>query len=214
MTGNTGPDGRSNNGTSTWTPDALELVRREAANLSAAQIANRLRADLGIMKTRNAVISVIHRKGWQVSARVKAVTPKPKPRTAGMGLGMKPRLIHTPQTPYQALSSRGRMEPRVSGPDGNDLQVPAVADRPPVGLLDLRAGQCRMVVSAANAPAPLFCGCPCARGPRGRFDAWCAEHKVVAAAPTPKMNTRGMRPAAVKQRRPSLDQIGRRYNGL
>lgn len=49
-----------------WTEQALTLLATEWANgLSASQISAKLARDLGIRKTRNACIGVVHRRGLQ-----------------------------------------------------------------------------------------------------------------------------------------------------
>lgn len=213
-------DRRAHNGQPNWPEAALELVKRECAlGTSSGQIVKKLKAQLGISKTRNAVIGKVIRMGYSRPVTGKASAParlKPSvPRivTRSRQPIAAPAMISTPADVNAFKISGGGhiVKPAPSVPM-KPVAAPAVY-QPPVTLLDLEAGQCRMVVSAEDAPEPLFCGCRCERSGRGRFQSYCAPHMRVTLAKTPA-KPRAADAPIFSVRRFVSHKIGSRFNGF
>lgn len=122
-----------------WTQEAYALVKREWANgLSAAQVARQLAVELGVRKSRNAVIGVVYRNGFK---------PKRNKKTyAGVALAAKRRRIKR---------DRARLAEK---PEAYIPQPDPVASLS-IPFMELRAGQCRAVTDNTRF-AQRCCGHP------------------------------------------------------
>lgn len=165
-----------------WTADqTADLIGLwNAYDLTTREIAVELNTRYGTRFTRLAVIARAHRLGavCRPRAHIRMVA-KPMARIKPVSAS----LVSSVPQPFVRLTHAGRATAvSLTGTEGNDIAVLPVADQAPVGILGLEPGMCRMTVTIAGATETLFCGCPCRRGARGRFETWCAAHKPVAVA--------------------------------
>lgn len=160
-----------------WTDEILAIVERMWSDgRSCAQIANAL-GEAGFYASRNAVIGVIHRKGWK-RAKVKPAPEKVEAPKAKRVRAKKPK----------ALAAAALPDPEPDAPEPIDLPPPPPP--PPEGgvaLMDLKSWHCRMVV--AQGPA-LFCG-----KPQAFETSWCEDcAKIVYPAEVFDRLKRGWKP--------------------
>ena len=208
-------DPRALNSQNSWTDAAVELLKRESARgTSGSQIAKKLKGELGVSKTRNAVIGKIIRMKFDRPVNGRASSPerlKAQRAKVQKQLGELREAVQNIGTVASEASKELASAFLQIAPTLRVAPVP-VSFHPLVTLLDLEAGQCRMVVSDDDAPQPLFCGCRCERGRRGQFESYCGPHQRVTLAGAPRPNTRGAGIPAMGERQPTARFIGRRYN--
>lgn len=109
-----------------WTQEALTLLATEWANgLTASQISAKLARDLGIKKTRNACIGVVHRHGLQKrvdpqSSHEVRVNRLRRRREARASIAFVPNKVIRPLKPECLSTERALAKalPMLGGEDG------------------------------------------------------------------------------------------------
>lgn len=156
-----------------WTEERIERARH--LYVEARWSASRVAGDLGGGCTRNAVISLSHRKGWVGGTR------KARP------------LVAAARAPRQPRAARVMLQPAVVNGGSHMARgtVPVLPLPPepalvvPVGqrctLLELGAGKCRWPVGEPHSAEFFFCG---GDAPEGQ--SYCRYHHDAARQPTPQ----------------------------
>jgi len=179
-----------------WTEERKELVRRRwIEGLSASQIA----AEIGDV-SRNAVVGVIHREGWQRGTFVKVWTSERlaelkkwdlagyKIQNDANEMGLTERQIRDglEKIRHQVSERRARVyrprTPRVLPLIRRDAKpvrpnTPLVGARP-VSFLQLTARTCRWPLGGYDDPAEFFCGAEAS-------GSYCSHHQDVSCGRTP-----------------------------
>ena len=146
-----------------WTEQAYAFVReRWTAGASAGQISRGL-LGLGLHKTRNAVIGVIHRRGWRKTDA---------PKRVGVVYKVKRAMRAT-------AKARGLVPPLMPAPPVQDEELAPVDPR--LTVQRLQAGQCAWPIGDPKEPDFAFCGR--ATEPERPY---CAHHCRVAYQPRPQ----------------------------
>ncbi len=174
-----------------WTDDIVDKVKKYWFDgYSAGQIASKLPFEV----TRNAVIGVIHRKGWNRSPSVGAHNRLNGPRVSAhkrmiKRAASKPKAkspsSFTATSPKTGLFVPGKELPREPMP---------VEDVPPADLVkfaDLSERQCKWIYGDPREPSHGFCGKPVVPGL-----SWCALHKQ-----------RVFNPPQPRIRRPEVERV-------
>ena len=169
-----------------WTDERKELVRKLwAEGLSAADIAERL----GSETSRNAVIGIICRNGWQRGQIVRVFTPDKIAELRKLDIAgyttvqIADRLdLTTSQVSKKLFRLRRQISERRNGVKvipllRRDAPKPK-PNLPPVGakairLLDLLPNNCRWPLGAYDDPPEFFCGAEAS-------GSYCPYHQDVA----------------------------------
>ena len=134
-----------------WSEEAIALTTREwKAGFSAGQISIILRRDLGIRKTRNAVIGKLHRLGVAGRGR-----PSPTPRPSACK-ARRNRTYHAPKCAPLKPEAPAPVEP---------LNTP---------LLEVSDLQCKAVVDQTEWGRAKCCGHPAEAG-----RSYCTHHEAM-----------------------------------
>jgi GcrA cell cycle regulator len=160
---------------SPWTLERVDLVRRRwFERASAMTIARELNCGI----SRNAVIGVVNRNGFERGGPAPPKLEAPKPETPAPGRPPPPRPLAPP--PPRDL-------PKVRSPELDAGVAAAGAGAGPRPIWQLKQCECRWPLGELLDPPDLFCGAATSGS------AWCPAHeRLVYAA--------GARPAAVAQR--------------
>ncbi|WKL57260.1 GcrA family cell cycle regulator [Asticcacaulis sp. ZE23SCel15] len=166
-----------------WSDKIVTIVAKLWADgVSAGEIVKVLRNDHGVVKSRNAVIGVLDRRGLrQPPSRVSkarvvdTVRPAACVKAAGkacdsVDIGVKARVLNTPQAQITLKPVYVGVD---MGPPEDDqtaimLAMPA-PDARGVSIMALEAGMCRFIIDDRGG-ASLYCGLPVA----GRRVSYCA----------------------------------------
>ncbi len=166
-----------------WSEAEIAIVKAALEKrLSATVIARTLLAELGIVRSRNAVIGIIHRHRREIAPAGTAVAA-PRPRAP------RPR----PHGNTQASGKVGRIQAAREKAKAPEVVVPAdpvlrstawqpISGTTPVPLLGLEPGMCKWPVG--DAPT-LFCGQRVERsvtksGEPGKDKSYCPHHERFA----------------------------------
>lgn len=164
-----------------WSDAEITLVKDlYAKGHSAATIAGAIATDLGITRSRNAVIGIIHRKKVSAERTARAVPRPPEERSK-------------PHGNTKAGGKVGRIQAAREKAKAPEVVVPAdpvlrstawqpIAGTTPVPLLGLEPGMCKWPVG--DAPT-LFCGQRVERvtgadGKPGKDKSYCPYHERFA----------------------------------
>ena len=202
-----------------WSPAELALVTRECAKgESCSNIAAAIKKELGMTRSRNAVIGVVTRRGIYRPEGIK----KPD-------YGRQPVKIRMTRSP--ATISMDASVPRPPRPVAAKRDAPVIApdivpapkrvdtplaDSVGVDLMALGTGQCKYILGSTVDGIARFCGDRCRPAPRGRFHPYCPGHigrlvitsKPAAAAPAGVRVARAMADNSVRRAlRWAQDQI-------
>jgi len=153
--------------TNQWPPEADEIVAKYwQEGRSAAEIALLLASEIGLVKTRCAIIGRVHRMDLPRDGRCPASAPHRPKVSAPVKIERvrverpRPILVPPPSPPGPVM------------PRGKIWEVPPTA----VPTLQLRACHCKFPVGPGEGMDQLHCGAPMAEGDAS----YCAAHRQVA----------------------------------
>jgi hypothetical protein len=153
------------------TDEGLEMVKAGwLAGQSATELSKRLRKELGIQKTRNAVIGIIHRAKAREEGRQAPRAPRPR---------AEPRMTR-PVRPVAPVTEKGCWNGRLVQPVAPVVLPEKVGSVWPIPTtakptLQLGALDCKFPVGPATGMDQLHCGAPREAGD----PAYCEAHRLI-----------------------------------
>ena len=145
-----------------WTLEAEQIVREKWIQGHTGPEISQFLSEIGIIKSRNAVIGKAHRLGLRRSqsetleevpqVEVKKSKPKPKPK------------------PKKKAAARPRPSPRVNKVDCGDG----------VSIWDLEPNSCRWPIGSERGADQRFCGAPAENSISGDGPPYCCDHIKLA----------------------------------